>query len=140
MRYMAKHHRKRNYSKKSTKNHQKATLEPPKAPELTEEELYESYRKNTRKTIWGIAGIFLLVLALFILIAVDVSGCQFVETEEEFENCQSYSLLEKILYDGATPIEESPEENTEESSDDQADDQADERLSGSEENINQEEN
>ena len=133
---MAKHHRKRNYSKKSTKNHQKATLEPPKAPELTEEELYESYRKNTRKTIWGIAGIFLLVLALFILIAVDVSGCQFVETEEEFENCQSYSLLEKILYDGATPIEESPEGNTEESSDDQAD----ERLSDSEENINQEEN
>lgn len=133
---MAKHHRKRNYSKKSTKNHQKATLEPPKAPELTEEELYESYRKNTRKTIWGIAGIFLLVLALFILIAVDVSGCQFVETEEEFENCQSYSLLEKILYDGATPIKESPEGNTEESSDDQAD----ERLSGSEENINQEEN
>ena len=133
---MAKHHRKRNYSKKSTKNHQKATLEPPKAPELTEEELYESYRKNTRKTIWGIAGIFLLVLALFILIAVDVSGCQFVETEEEFENCQSYSLLEKILYGGTTPIEESPEGNTEESSDDQAD----ERLSGSEENINQEEN
>lgn len=136
MRYMAKHHRKRNYSKKSTKNHQKATLEPSKAPELTEEEFYESYRKNTRKTIWGIAGIFLLVLALFILIAVDVSGCQFVETEEEFENCQSYSLLEKILYDGATPIEESPEENTEESSDDQAD----ERLSNSEENTNQEEN
>lgn len=136
MRYMAKHHRKRNYSKKSTKNHQKATLEPPKAPEPTEEELYESYRKNTRKTIWGIAGIFLLVLALFILIAVDVSGCQFVETEEEFENCQSYSLLEKILYGGATPIEESPEENTEES----PDDQTDERLSDSEENINQEEN
>lgn len=133
---MAKHHRKRNYSKKSTKNHQKATLEPPKAPELTEEELYESYRKNTRKTIWGIAGIFLLVLALFILIAVDVSGCQFVETEEEFENCQSYSLLEKILYGGTTPIEESSEGNTEESSDDQAD----ERLSDSEENINQEEN
>ena len=133
---MAKHHRKRNYSKKSTKNHQKATLEPPKAPELTEEELYESYRKNTRKTIWGIAGIFLLVLALFILIAVDVSGCQFVETEEEFENCQSYSLLEKILYGGAMPIKESPEGNTEESSDDQAD----ERLSDSEENINQEEN
>ena len=133
---MAKHHRKRNYSKKSTKNHQKATLEPPKAPELTEEELYESYRKNTRKTIWGIAGIFLLVLALFILIAVDVSGCQFVETEEEFENCQSYSLLEKILYGGAMPIKENPEGNTEESSDDQAD----ERLSDSEENINQEEN
>ena len=133
---MAKHHRKRNYSKKSTKNHQKAALEPPKAPELTEEELYESYRKNTRKTIWGIAGIFLLVLALFILIAVDVSGCQFVETEEEFENCQSYSLLEKILYGGTTPIEESSEGNTEESSDDQAD----ERLSDSEENINQEEN
>ena len=133
---MAKHHRKRNYSKKSTKNHQKATLEPPKAPELTEEELYESYRKNTRKTIWGIAGIFLLVLALFILIAVDVSGCQFVETEEEFENCQSYSLLEKILYGGTTPIEESSEGNTEESSDDQAD----ERLPDSEENINQEEN
>lgn len=136
MRYMAKHHRKRNYSKKSTKNHQKATLEPPKAPEPTEEELYESYRKNTRKAIWGIAGIFLLVLALFILIAVDVSGCQFVETEEEFENCQSYSLLEKILYGGTTPIEESSEGNTEESSDDQAD----ERLSDSEENINQEEN
>lgn len=133
---MAKHHRKRNYSKKSTKNHQKATLEPPKAPELTEEELYESYRKNTRKTIWGIAGIFLLVLALFILIAVDVSGCQFVETEEEFENCQSYSLLEKILYGGAMPIKENPEGNTEESSDDQAD----ERLSDSDENINQEEN
>ena len=133
---MAKHHRKRNYSKKSTKNHQKATLEPPKAPEPTEEELYESYRKNTRKAIWGIAGIFLLVLALFILIAVDVSGCQFVETEEEFENCQSYSLLEKILYGGTTPIEESSEGNTEESSDDQAD----ERLSDSEENINQEEN
>lgn len=133
---MAKHHRKRNYSKKSTKNHQKATLEPPKAPELTEEELYESYRKNTRKTIWGIAGIFLLVLALFILIAVDVSGCQFVETEEEFENCQSYSLLEKILYGGAMPIKENPEGNTEESSDDQAD----ERLPDSEENINQEEN
>ena len=133
---MAKHHRKRNYSKKSTKNHQKATLEPPKAPELTEEELYESYRKNTRKTIWGIAGIFLLVLALFILIAVDVSGCQFVETEEEFENCQSYSLLEKILYGGAMPTKESPEGNTEESSDNQAD----ERLSDSEENINQEEN
>ena len=133
---MAKHHRKRNYSKKSTKNHQKATLEPPKAPEPTEEELYESYRKNTRKTIWGIAGIFLLVLALFILIAVDVSGCQFVETEEEFENCQSYSLLEKILYGGTTPIEESSEGNTEESSDNQAD----ERLSDSEENINQEEN
>ena len=133
---MAKHHRKRYYSKKSTKNHQKATLEPPKAPELTEEELYESYRKNTRKTIWGIAGIFLLVLALFILIAVDVSGCQFVETEEEFENCQSYSLLEKILYGGAMPIKENPEGNTEESSDDQAD----ERLPDSEENINQEEN
>ena len=133
---MAKHHRKRNYSKKSTKNHQKATLEPPKAPELTEEELYESYRKNTRKTIWGIAGIFLLVLALFILIAVDVSGCQFVETEEEFENCQSYSLLEKILYGGAMPIKENPEGNTEESSDDQAD----ERLPDSEENINQEKN
>ena len=133
---MAKHHRKRNYSKKSTKNHQKATLEPPKAPELTEEELYESYRKNTRKTIWGIAGIFLLVLALFILIAVDVSGCQFVETEEDFENCQSYSLLEKILYGGAMPTKESPEGNTEESSDNQAD----ERLSDSEENINQEEN
>lgn len=133
---MAKHHRKRNYSKKSTKNHQKAALEPPKAPELTEEELYESYRKNTRKTIWGIAGIFLLVLALFILIAVDVSGCQFVETEEEFENCQSYSLLEKILYGGAMPIKENPEGNTEESSDDQAD----ERLPDSEENINQEEN
>ena len=133
---MAKHHRKRNYSKKSTKNHQKATLEPPKAPELTEEELYESYRKNTRKTIWVIAGIFLLVLALFILIAVDVSGCQFVETEEEFENCQSYSLLEKILYGGAMPIKENPEGNTEESSDDQAD----ERLPDSEENINQEEN
>ena len=133
---MAKHHRKRNYSKKSTKNHQKATLEPPKAPELTEEELYESYRKNTRKTIWGIAGIFLLVLALFILIAVDVSGCQFVETEEEFENCQSYSLLEKILYGGAMPIKENPEGHTEESSDDQAD----ERLPDSEENINQEEN
>lgn len=133
---MAKHHRKRNYSKKSTKNHQKATLEPPKAPELTEEELYESYRKNTRKTIWGIAGIFLLVLALFILIAVDVSGCQFVETEEEFENCQSYSLLEKILYGGAMSIKENPEGNTEESSDDQAD----ERLPDSEENINQEEN
>lgn len=133
---MAKHHRKRNYSKKSTKNHQKATLEPPKAPEPTEEELYESYRKNTRKTIWGIAGIFLLVLALFILIAVDVSGCQFVETEEEFENCQSYSLLEKILYGGAMPTKESPEGSTEESSDDQAD----ERLSDSEENINQEEN
>ena len=133
---MAKHHRKRNYSKKSTKNHQKATLEPPKAPELTEEELYESYRKNTRKTIWGIAGIFLLVLALFILIAVDVSGCQFVETEEEFENCQSYSLLEKILYGDAMPIKENPEGNTEESSDDQAD----ERLPDSEENINQEEN
>ena len=133
---MAKNHRKRNYSKKSTKNHQKATLEPPKAPELTEEELYESYRKNTRKTIWGIAGIFLLVLALFILIAVDVSGCQFVETEEEFENCQSYSLLEKILYGGAMPIKENPEGNTEESSDDQAD----ERLPDSEENINQEEN
>ena len=133
---MAKHHRKRNYSKKSTKNHQKATLEPPKAPEPTEEELYESYRKNTRKTIWGIAGIFLLVLALFILIAVDVSGCQFVETEEEFENCQSYSLLEKILYGGAMPIKENPEGNTEESSDDQAD----ERLPDSEENINQEEN
>ena len=125
---MAKHHRKRNYSKKNTKNHQKATLEPPKAPELTEEDLSESYRKNTRKTIWGIAGIFLLVLALFILIAVDVSGCQFVETEEEFENCQSYSLLEKILY--------GPDENAEESSDDQAD----ERPSDSEENINQEEN
>ena len=133
---MAKHHRKRNYSKKNTKNHQKATLEPPKAPELTEEELYESYRKNTRKTIWGIAGIFLLVLALFILIAVDVSGCQFVETKEEFENCQSYSLLEKILYGGAMPTKESPEGNTEESSDNQAD----ERLSDSEENINQEEN
>ena len=133
---MAKHHRKRNYSKKSTKNHQKAALEPPKAPELTEEELYESYRKNTRKTIWGIAGIFLLVLALFILIAVDVSGCQFVETEEEFENCQSYSLLEKILYGGAMPIKENPEGNTEGSSDDQAD----EKLSDSEENINQEEN
>ena len=133
---MAKHHRKRNYSKKNTKNHQKATLEPPKAPELTEEELYESYRKNTRKTIWGIAGIFLLVLALFILIAVDVSGCQFVETEEKFENCQSYSLLEKILYGGAMPTKESPEGNTEESSDNQAD----ERLSDSEENINQEEN
>ena len=133
---MAKHHRKRNYSKKSTKNHQKATLEPPKAPELTEEELYESYRKNTRKTIWGIAGIFLLVLALFILIAVDVSGCQFVETEEELEDCQSYSLLEKILYGGAMPTKESPEGNTEESSDNQAD----ERLSDSEENINQEEN
>ena len=127
---MAKHHRKRNYSKKSTKNHQKATLEPPKAPELTEEELYEGYRKNTRKTI------FLLVLALFILIAVDVSGCQFVETEEEFENCQSYSLLEKILYGGAMPIKENPEGNIEESSDDQAD----ERPSDGEENINQEEN
>ena len=88
---MAKHHRKRNYSKKSTKNHQTATLEPPKAPELT---------------------------------------------EEEFENCQSYSLLEKILYGGATPIKESPEENIEESSDDQAD----ERPSDGEENINQEEN
>ena len=92
--------------------------------------------KNTRKTIWGIAGIFLLVLALFILIAVDVSGCQFVETEEEFENCQSYSLLEKILYGGAMPIKESPEENIEESSDDQAD----ERPSDGEENTNQEEN
>ena len=45
-------------------------------------------------------------------------------------------MLEKILYGGATTIEENPEGNTEESSDDQAD----ERLSGSEENINQEEN
>lgn len=99
---MAKHHRKRNYSKK-----QKRIKEPTPAeskPTISDEEIAQNYRRNTRRTIFGVVGIFFLVFILYIFVAIDVSGCQFVETEEEYENCRSYSLLEKIFYGGAMPV------------------------------------
>lgn len=104
---MSKKHRKRNHSKAATKAKREENYTPPapEIPEISEEELIANYRRNTRRTIWSVVGIFLLVAVMFALVAIDVSGCQFVETEEEYQNCQSYSLLEKILYGGAQPVE-----------------------------------
>ncbi len=118
---MSKRHHTRNHSKAATKAKREENFTPkePEIPEISEEELAESYRRNTRKTIWGVVGIFMLVFVLYIFVAIDVSGCQFFEDEEEYENCQSYSLLEKILYGGAqAPIE--TESSTEEETSEEA--------------------
>ena len=128
---MAKHHHKRNYFKQSAKHKQKAIKEP-EIPEISEEELAENYRKNTRKTIWGIVAIFVLMLVIFIFVAIDVSGCQFVETEEEYENCRSYSLLEKIFYGGPAPAVPSADESTNELN--STDEETDESTENKEEN------
>ncbi len=112
---MSKRNHIRKHSKQSTKQKREEKREQiEKTPELSEEEYYANYRKNTRRTIYGILAIGLLIVILIAFVAIDVSGCQFVETEEEYENCQSYSLIEKILYGGAYQSETTENTDTEE--------------------------
>ncbi len=111
---MSKKHRARKHSKAKTKEVRIANKpeSTPDKSELSDVEYYENYRKNSRKTFYGIAAIAFLVLLLLVLVGLDVSGCQFLETEEELENCQSYTLLEKILYGGAYQAPESSAKET----------------------------